>query len=266
MSNIAPFVAATLRDKVVHNLHKEIKSLREENQTLWSNNSRLWAEGATCTILITGPGGSPVFASATLSHRQVTEQLIAGGADRVRDPTTNLNVTCVQVSMTMKEWVVGATCRLDSFCDCQLELRMESGLGPDIVEGIGIRDTNGGLARNPSVNLAFNVRNGRFEVVSIHTEGVFFGVFLDAPIPPDRLDGLDERVRRGERDVGLYPALGRDHCRRQCPRALHLHLSAGARAPASASPGPGGALDCLREGAHPGIKHQNCTYLLPQLL
>ena len=255
MSNFAPFVAATLRDKVVHELQQENLSLREEN-------NRLRAEGATCTIFITGPGGSPVYAKAALSHRFITEQLIAGGIRNVT--TTNRNVAFVQVSMAMEQWAVGATCRLDSFYDCQLVLRMESGF--DIVEGFSIRDTNGGLARNPSHNLAFNVNDGRLEVVSVINEGVFAGVFLDAPIPPDRLDGLDGRLRRGGRDVGRCPALDRDHCRRRCPHALHLHSSAGARAPASASPGPGGATDCFGGGARPVIKLLHCAWLLPQRL
>ena len=95
MSNFAPFVAATLRDKVVHELQQENLSLREEN-------NRLRAEGATCTIFITGPGGSPVYAKAALSHRFITEQLIAGGIRNVT--TTNRNVAFVQVSMAMEQW------------------------------------------------------------------------------------------------------------------------------------------------------------------
>ena len=52
MSDLAPFVASTLRDKVVQDLMEENKKLRED------------LEKARATVEVTGPNGQPVYASA----------------------------------------------------------------------------------------------------------------------------------------------------------------------------------------------------------
>ena len=51
MSDLAPFVAATLRDKVIIDQQEEINRLRKQLRI-------------ERTITITGPGGSPIFAEA----------------------------------------------------------------------------------------------------------------------------------------------------------------------------------------------------------
>lgn len=55
MSDLAPFVAACLRDKVVTDLQEEVQQLREQLQ-----QEQLQSQ----TVAITGPCGSPVYAQA----------------------------------------------------------------------------------------------------------------------------------------------------------------------------------------------------------
>ena len=56
MSDIAPFVAASLRDKVVADLMDENNNLREKNRAL-------------NLVKITGPEGYPVYAHGQVSDR-----------------------------------------------------------------------------------------------------------------------------------------------------------------------------------------------------
>lgn len=53
MSDLAPFVAAHIRDKVVEDLQEEVEALKKENRLL-----RKFKLGS---IKITGPAGSPVY-------------------------------------------------------------------------------------------------------------------------------------------------------------------------------------------------------------
>lgn len=60
MSDLAPFVAATLHDKVLQELQEEVQRLKQETEP-WS-------------IHVTGKGGSPVYATGKLSQREVLQQ------------------------------------------------------------------------------------------------------------------------------------------------------------------------------------------------
>ena len=56
MSDLAPFVAATLRDKVIADLQSEIEQLKAQSQRERDRSQ---------TVEITGPRGNPVYCQAT---------------------------------------------------------------------------------------------------------------------------------------------------------------------------------------------------------
>ena len=60
MSDLAPFVAAALRDRTVTELFDENQKLREEINKINKHNLRV--------IRVTGPGGSPVYAQRHIAY------------------------------------------------------------------------------------------------------------------------------------------------------------------------------------------------------
>ena len=63
MLELAAFVAATIRDKVVEEQQDEIGRLQRENKRL-----RLEVEHLSRTVSVTGPNGVPVYAQGELDE------------------------------------------------------------------------------------------------------------------------------------------------------------------------------------------------------
>lgn len=74
MSDLAPLVVATIRDKVVDDLQEEVKGLREENTKLRDNL-------ANC-VKITGTSGIPLYAWAHIDTAVVSQDPQEGIATR----------------------------------------------------------------------------------------------------------------------------------------------------------------------------------------
>lgn len=186
MNDFVPFVAATLRDQVVHDLHEENGSLREENRTLGADVRRLRAEGPTWTVLVTGRGGSPVFARGTVSQREILlEQMLH------TDPDSE-----VVVAVTLREEDEGTACRLDLVRDCYLVLKTEPGLGPDVIRRL---DGFGSDGRSILIDhLNVNVHEG---ILRYFFNGniMFSTIDIQTSLPPDRFDGLVPELAEGGR-------------------------------------------------------------------
>jgi hypothetical protein len=67
MSDLAPFVAATIRDKVVMDQQEEIESLKEDNRRLQGYKEQLAKE----LVQITNQDGSLIYAEGSLAKRIV---------------------------------------------------------------------------------------------------------------------------------------------------------------------------------------------------
>lgn len=70
MSDLAPFVAAALRDRNIEELMEENKKFRNENKKLQEENRVLKAR----VIRVTRPGGSPIYAQRHIAYANETEQ------------------------------------------------------------------------------------------------------------------------------------------------------------------------------------------------
>jgi len=177
MSNIAPFVAAALRDQVVVDLHEENQALREENR-------RLRDYGITWTVLITGQDGSPVFAKGTLSHHELLTEMISS------DPKRPFEDISVQVDM--EEGEKGTTFHLSSFQNFWLVLEIENCLSAHIAQHTVDPD-----------HMAFKVSDESFKIRCLFGQGVLRGFRLNVPIPRNRLDGLAPELRATFVDTSL---------------------------------------------------------------
>mmetsp|Transcript_25792 Transcript_25792/g.28886 ORF Transcript_25792/g.28886 Transcript_25792/m.28886 type:complete len:210 (+) Transcript_25792:19-648(+) len=180
MSELAPFVAATLRDKIVKELH-------EDNQELRNEICQLRKDGRSWTVQIAGPGGSPVYCTGKISDREVLQQISNQGE--------NLN-RYAEVIMHGGE---GFSCPLESFLECQLILT--NGLGLKIIETVG----------TPTADIGGGIRahHGRLEIHwwFFANSTVFASIALDAPIPPDEWDDIDPALVEGRGDVCRRRAL-----------------------------------------------------------
>ena len=131
MSDLAPFVAATLRDKVVHELQEESKRDREKIR-------KLEDDGKDRMVRITGPGGSPVYAENHFQYA-VRDEDEPGFPEKfaleLQNSTgeTNRNPNL-------------ASCPIQSVLDCEIHLgtnktiRMEERDGYDAMGSVGDRD------------------------------------------------------------------------------------------------------------------------------
>lgn len=167
MSDLAPFVAAAIRDKVVKELH-------EENRCLQS-------KGPSWTVQVTGSGGSPLYSSGKISQREVLQQI----SER---HTSNNHIDNINVAMQGGEEAVVACC-LESFLQCQLILT--TSLGRKIIQNV---DSHGADIGN-----GIRAHRGRFEIGwdFFTQDTVFGGLYLDMPIPTDRLNTLDPSLVNG---------------------------------------------------------------------
>ena len=167
MADLAPFVAAILRDGVVDDLQ--------------ADNRRLRADGPTTTVLVAGPGGT-IYATGARSQRECLREVIAN----VRDPDADRD----DISFDMEEVEGAATCRLGLVRDCRVLIKKEEGLGPDVVCSIGA------LARSMRVD------DGRLQIAFHPAEYSTFTLGstnlklqLDIPVPSEVLS--NEEVVEG---------------------------------------------------------------------
>ena len=71
MSDLAPLVAATLRDRVVKDQQEEINQLKRKVEQLEGTVQKKISR----TVSVTGPGGSPVYSSGDLNRDGYDMQL-----------------------------------------------------------------------------------------------------------------------------------------------------------------------------------------------
>ena len=124
-SDLAPLVAAVLRDRVVHDLvreNEEIPGLRDEVR-------RLRAEGPAWTLAVAGPGGTPVYATGTVLHRELLRK---SGID---DGSIDVRGNGGTVVVVFDDG--DAACRRDALRECRLLLTPEPGVGQEHAYNFG---------------------------------------------------------------------------------------------------------------------------------
>jgi len=76
MSDLANFVAASIRDQVVEGLNEEVQNLNEEVRQLKARNAELQKNSRT--VSVTGPGGSVVYATAQVDLDGLESRTVGG--------------------------------------------------------------------------------------------------------------------------------------------------------------------------------------------
>ena len=112
IGDLAPLVAATLRDRVVDDLREEIRNLRADNERLRAENDLLRA-AIPWTVQIVGADDATVYATGELP--------LCDWLDN------DDSYTAVEV----KPEEGAATCRVDDLSACRILVTRADGLGPD---------------------------------------------------------------------------------------------------------------------------------------
>lgn len=101
MSDLGPFVAAALRDKVVEDLNDEVKDLSQQVQ-------RLEEELQPWTITISGPQGPPVYAVQNIGMRHVLDTVWSQNYGTtvnmipIEGPAPCLLMTCLECEVSLQ--------------------------------------------------------------------------------------------------------------------------------------------------------------------
>ena len=112
MSDLAPFVAAVLRDKTVVDLKEENDNLQSENDNLQSKLDSALSR----MIRITGPGGSPVYAERSYLERH--RPILATGWK-----LHLINCTASQTGdVNLPPNPCLAMCNVEDIMDCELHI------------------------------------------------------------------------------------------------------------------------------------------------
>jgi hypothetical protein len=117
VSDLAPLVAAALHDRVVDDLHAEKSNMSLELQSLRAYKEHLGAEGPSWIVRITGPDGTPDYASGT--RRLLLSEVLEGGG---------------YIYLILDPEGGAATCPFDAFFECRLVLTSEDGLPDKVIE------------------------------------------------------------------------------------------------------------------------------------
>lgn len=174
MSDLAPFVAATLRDKTVVDLLEENKKLQHYREI-----AETWTVQITSrsyTGLDSQGGERIVYATGKLNLRELTVALRDEG-----NPTYGVTV--------MMDNVEGIEpCRISTFLQSFISVRTDRAERKDSYEGL-LNETRIGNS-NAEIGNGIRAHEGRFEIgwhfYGDHTP-LITGLQLDAEIPHDRL-------------------------------------------------------------------------------
>lgn len=181
MSDLAPFVAATLRDKTIADLQEENRQLRERLQDL-----EPW------TIRIQNHDGSVVYAIAKLGVKELMQQMRCDTR-----PDVSLEEMTIRVPM---ETVVGSRpCRMSEFLQGTIVLNTTKGSESEFM----------GM---PSADILHGIKateDGNFELgwyFSRPEQGGIAAVLVHVPIPADRLSLVTPELSEGM-GIAREPAL-----------------------------------------------------------
>ena len=115
ISNLAPLVAATLHERVVHDLNEENQDLHANMDRLRAYNDRLCTKGPSWTVKITGAKVNTVYATGKLLLYNTMQGEVP-------------NYVALEEG--------AATCRVEELSECRLVLTTTDGFSPDKVYNI----------------------------------------------------------------------------------------------------------------------------------
>mmetsp|Transcript_26611 Transcript_26611/g.58313 ORF Transcript_26611/g.58313 Transcript_26611/m.58313 type:complete len:219 (+) Transcript_26611:1032-1688(+) len=173
MSHLASF----LRDSAVQELNEEVEQLRDENQRLRAELEHTWA------ISITGPGGSPEYATQTLSFRSVLFEF-------------DENSLSVGAKVLMQEG--GTACNLGQLLESEIWVRVSSN---------GTRSNHVQSVTSHRLEIeSVGYANGRLTTTSWFEQGgdLIDGFCFSVAVPLGLLNRLDPNLTEGSSDQ-YYP-------------------------------------------------------------
>jgi hypothetical protein len=166
MSDLGPFVAAALQDKVVGDLNGEVKDLSDEVKDLSQQVQRLKEELEPWTITISGPQGTPVYAVGFLGMRHVLDSVWS------QDYETTVKMIPIEGP---------SPCMLMTCLECEVSLETANG---KITQRIGAVAIGNQAARGDGPL----TRGWRFYGDGV---GLFSGIYIYVPVTEVQKSALD---------------------------------------------------------------------------